>query len=317
MTPQVGLSKGFRVFLVASAAALWLMVAHSRGGGVATAGVAIVAASVAAVVLAFAAAAYAGILAHELGHALATVALTPGMPLIEIGKPPRSLRLSLGRIDLHLGLKPGEAHCITSSPPRSRAVDLAISGAGPLASAVVAGIWLWVAISFGGELGGLVLRFALLEALLQTGHAVGNLKPREFERLDDHGRPQILFSDGSHIVAALKDRPLVPSAGRAVLPTTSERTGAVVAAALQAAPTDSVGTEHLLAGLSVADERTRDLLRAHGWTAEYELVDEISKSQVSTPALRRVFKAANGLISLSRAREGRTRAPAAGAARVG
>jgi hypothetical protein len=298
MTPQVGLSKGFRVFLVASTAALWLMVAHFRGGGVATGAVVIVVASVIGVGLAFVAAAYAGLLAHELGHALAAVAFTPGRPLIENGKPPRSLRLRLGRIEAHLGIKPGAAHCLCPTPPRSRAVTLAIYGAGPVASALVAGLWLWVAARFGGH-NHLVLQFALLEALIETGHALGNLKPREFERADDYGRPRILFSDGAHIAAALKNRPLVQSAGRRVRPTTSERTGAVVAAALQAAPTDSVGTEHLLAGLSVADDRTRDLLRAHGWTAGYELAGQISESQVSTPALKRVFKAAHGLLPLS------------------
>lgn len=287
-------------FLVASAAFLWLLVEWQRGPSNATFAVAVVAASVAATVLGFAAATYTGVVAHELGHAMAAVALTPGRPLIEIGKAPRRLRLSIGRIDAHLGIRPGQAHCVCPSPRLPRSRQLAIYAAGPFASATFAGLWFWIS-AHAGRLGHL----AAIVGVIELMHAIGNLVPRRFERPDDHGRPRTLFSDGAHIRAVLRNRPLLePAAPPAPI---SLRTGprgrAVVNAMVQLARAEEsrgVDTQHLLRALVTADTRTREILRARGWSAEVgELPSGVAAPPPPTPALRRILDATRALLPAS------------------
>lgn len=294
------LSKGFRVFLVLSGLALWMLIASERGPGTASAGVGGIAVAVAISAAVFFAAGYAGVFAHEMGHALAAMALTPGRPLIEIGAKPRALRLRMGRIDAHLGLRPGQAHCVCSSPPRSRATDAAIALAGPVASALVAAGWLVVwSHLHGHHFKGVVGSFAFWAAATEAAHALSNLVPKTFDRPDDAGRPRTLFSDGAHIRAALTGRPLVvQSASPPPVPLASQRSLPVIATMLALGPAGP-DTEHLLHALLV-DERTCELLAAHGFRAEIPAVPtDLPEKAPPARTLQAVMDAALKARSLS------------------
>jgi hypothetical protein len=201
------LSRGFKAFLVASALFLWFLVEWQRGPGGATGAVAIVALVVVLTVLAAGAAVLIGIMVHELGHALAAVALTPGRPLVEIGAPPRRLRLSLGRIDVHLGLRPGAGCCLLPRDGLTRSRDALVASAGPLASALVAGFWVGVATRSSERL---IVHLAFLAAVLEGLRAMKNLIPGEIEHADELGNTHTYLNDGGRILAALRHKPLAP-----------------------------------------------------------------------------------------------------------
>jgi hypothetical protein len=307
----VGLSRGFKAFLVASALFLWFLVEWQRGPGVATGAVALVTASVLAVVIGILAIAYAGTLAHELGHAIAAVIVSRERPLIVIGAAPRRLRFSIGRIDVQLGRRRGQAHCICASEPLSRARKIVIYAAGPAASAIVAGFWAWVATRALDAGNQILAEMAYFGVLIAGLRGVACLFPYEFERPDDDGQPRTMFTDGAHIVAALRNRPLKapppPSDAPPFALGAGPRARAVAAAMVQAARAenaDAVGTEHLLRALATADEQTQAILRARGWTAEMGAIEPADGEGTPelpppTPALRRLLDRIPDTLSLS------------------
>jgi hypothetical protein len=301
------MSRGFKGFLVASGLFLWFLVEWQRGPGVATGAVALVAASVLAVVFGIFAIAYAGTLAHELGHAIAAVIVSPERPLIVIGAAPRRVRFSIGRIDVQLGRRRGQAHCVCASEPLSRARKVAIYAAGPAASAVVAGFWVWVATRALGAGNQILAEMAYFGVLIAGLRGVACLFPYEFERLDDDGRQRTMFTDGAHIVAALRNRPLKapppPSDAPPFAPGAGPRAQTVAAAMVHAARAenaDEVGTEHLLRALATADERTRDMLSRHGYRDDIAPpASPAAEIPPPTTALRRVLDRVPGTLSLA------------------
>jgi hypothetical protein len=296
----VGLSRGFRVFLVASALFAWILIEWQRGPAVATAGIAGIAASVIGVVAAVAVGIFLNAVVHEFGHAVPAALLTAGRPLIELGRAPRRTRFSIGRIDVHLGIRPGQAHCIPPWPQLTRRRQIVVCAGGPIASVAVAGLWILLAANLSHS----PAAIALVIGLIELAHALYCLIPSEFDRPDDDGRPRTMHTDGALIAAALRNRVTVRTATPAPIPfRVSARGQAVITTMLQLACAERSGavhTRHLLVALATADEPTRELLKAQGWSIEIgELSDQALSLPPATPALARVLDATRAAVLAS------------------
>lgn len=89
------------------------------------------------------------ILVHELGHAVAVVALTGQRATVQVGRDPALVRFSVGRIDLHWDPRGYLAHCQMPLPASPRRM-LPIALAGPAASLLLAAAFAMLAESARG-----------------------------------------------------------------------------------------------------------------------------------------------------------------------
>jgi hypothetical protein len=270
---------GVRIFVAVALLGVWPLAAlYGAGPRNATIGVAVMAGSIFGFVFGLAAFVFVGILVHELGHAIANVVLTPGRALIEIGAPPRAWRFSIGRIDFNLGPGRGEAHCVVS-PTRSRAREVMIVAAGPLASALFAGALVVAAVRLHASDHDDLTVYFLFGAMLQLIATRTNLKAFEIDRPDDDGRPRRLLSDG-----ALIRRRLQPEPGRAPLTRRAEiAVGAALRLAQQAGDA-AVTTEHVLRGVAATDAHCAQLLREVGYRSDDTVPEPVEDVAPPPPA---------------------------------
>jgi hypothetical protein len=210
----MGIGKGVWTFVVVSLGGIWIAGSANAGAGNATKAVgAIVLAGplgIAVILVVNWLLLMISLFVHELGHALAGVALSAGRPLIVVGEPPHRLRFRIGRIDVQVGPALCQAYTVRGADPQSRGEDLAIVAAGPLASCLLAGAWIYAAGRFGSEA---PLDWAFLlwvQAAVQVWLALRDLVPGSFEAQDDDGTPTRGWTDGARIVAALRNKPLPP-----------------------------------------------------------------------------------------------------------
>jgi hypothetical protein len=237
------------------------------------------------------------VVVHELGHAVAAVALTPQRVMIRIGGEPYLVRFALGRIDVRFHPTGYIAHCDLDTrvitPGRLALVALA----GPVTSIAFAGAVAPLAVALYG--GSFVLFWIVAVAAAESLFiGVSNAVP--FQHLPswwpgglqtDEDGP----SDGLLALSALKamrarelgepDRALPRAPAPSAYPVT-DPVGRIIRSAekeAEAARVDHLGTEHLLLGLLAEQSPARDVLARFGVTDE-RVRAQISKAiEGSTP----------------------------------
>jgi hypothetical protein len=301
------------IFVGLAVVGLWLAAASHRGPAVASEGVALAVAVGAGYVIALVAAGVTLVLAHELGHAVAGVLLTPGRPLIEIGEPPRDFRFSIGRIDVNLspGIG-GGGHCRWPTPALTRRQIVLIAAAGPAASLALAALLVYFAVRLDPSHGGwrVVLAMLALTALVQ---GVGSLVPWRGHKRDDSGKLRVACTDGQLILAALRrsdlthllplrEKARAPARRLPATPAASSRAQQVLAAACAVAKQRGdhyVSTTHLLGALGAADTRLAQLPRTSAVPPRATHQTDEPRPLPATPALRRAIARAHNSLSLT------------------
>lgn len=262
------------------------------------------------------------IFVHELGHAVAAVALTGQRVLIRIGGEPYMVRFALGKIDVRFHPSGYVAHC-ELNPARMSPGDLLIVVlAGPAASVALAMALIPLALAWWGDSAVLfwIAAFAAASSLLM---GLGNAVP--FRRLPSwwpgSPRPDKGPSDGFLALQVLRARrdpqakDWAEDRGPDLVPARPVMTQAVRAVIAMAADEAAalgrpyVGTEHLLLGLLREREAPAcRVLQSCGLTTERvraQLAQSIGERQAMpaqhlplTPATRRTFDRARQALSL-------------------
>jgi hypothetical protein len=198
---------------------------------------------------------------HELGHAVAAVALTRRRTRIQIGQPPYWARFSLGRIDVEYAPRGYMAHCLIN--PRAGVSGrqlLLIALAGPIASLLTS---LGLAASAVALHDGPSLMFwiLVLAAFLSLAFGVGNLIPLRGLPAWWPGAMETgtQLSDGYLVLVALRLglSTRLPPADAELEPGLTERSTHALIAARRIAVAEGcseISTDHILRGLAGQDD---------------------------------------------------------------
>lgn len=135
-----------------------------------------------------------GIVAHELGHALAGAVVGFRIHRIQVGSGPPVLRFGLGqvRVSVHAGLGGGSTLCTTDRPGHYRLRHSIVLIGGPAASLALA-VTAWSLLPGQGRTAGAFLGVA---AVINLGLAVTNLWPQTVTGAGG----AVLRSDGGQLV---------------------------------------------------------------------------------------------------------------------